>query len=116
VARRCDVELLRTGRQKHSELLIAMLDALLKMRDSGSRIWTASHSAMGRGRSPAVRIACGAAQGLAFGASLPVAGICTLEALVEASGQSRADCGAGCADGRDFTMPRMKNMMAHGWK
>jgi tRNA threonylcarbamoyladenosine biosynthesis protein TsaB len=35
-----------------------------------------------------VRIACGAAQGLAFGANLPVAGVCTLEALAEASGKS----------------------------
>jgi tRNA threonylcarbamoyladenosine biosynthesis protein TsaB len=36
-----------------------------------------------------VRIACGAAQGLAFGANLPVAGICTLQALAEASGKPR---------------------------
>jgi tRNA threonylcarbamoyladenosine biosynthesis protein TsaB len=36
-----------------------------------------------------VRIACGVAQGLALGADLPVAGVCTLLALAQASGRDR---------------------------
>ena len=73
--------------QRHSELLIAMLDGVLQ--DSGFRIQDMDGIAfgMGPGSFTGVRIACGAAQGLAFGANLPVAGICTLQALAEASGK-----------------------------
>jgi len=75
--------------QKHSELLIAMLDGVLQ--DSGFRIQDMDGIAfgMGPGSFTGVRIACGAAQGLAFGAGLPVAGICTLQALAEASGKEK---------------------------
>jgi tRNA threonylcarbamoyladenosine biosynthesis protein TsaB len=94
----CSVALWRDGAvasrselavQKHSELLIAMLDALLK--DAGFRIQDMDGIAFGKGPGSftGVRIACGVAQGLAFGANLPVAGICTLEALAEASGKEK---------------------------
>jgi len=75
--------------QRHSEILIGMVDALLK--DSGFGIRDADGIAfgMGPGSFTGVRIACGATQGLALGANLPVAGVCTLEALAEASGKSR---------------------------
>lgn len=75
--------------QKHSELLMAMLDDVLKQ--AGVKLTQLDGIAfgMGPGSFTGVRIACGAAQGLAFGANLPVAGICTLLALAEASGQPR---------------------------
>lgn len=75
--------------QKHSELLIGMLDALLN--DAGVKLAQVDGIAFGKGPGSftGVRIACGATQGLAFGANLPVADICTLEALAEASGKSR---------------------------
>ncbi len=75
--------------QKHSEMLIAMLDGLLQ--DAGCSMQDMDGIAYGKGPGSftGVRIACGATQGLALGANLPVVGICTLEALAEASGKLR---------------------------
>ena len=75
--------------QKHSEMLMGMLDALL--RGAGVKLAQLDGIAFGKGPGSftGVRIACGAAQGLALGANLPVAGICTLEALAEAAGYPR---------------------------
>jgi len=75
--------------QKHSERLIAMLDELLD--DAGFDIKDMDVIAfgIGPGSFTGVRIACGAAQGLALGADLPLVGICTLEALAESSGSHR---------------------------
>ena len=75
--------------QKHSEVLIEMLEVLLS--EAGIKLSQCDGIAFGKGPGSftGVRIACGTAQGLAFGANLPVAGVCTLEALAEASGKSR---------------------------
>ncbi|HNV87406.1 MAG TPA: tRNA (adenosine(37)-N6)-threonylcarbamoyltransferase complex dimerization subunit type 1 TsaB [Methylotenera sp.] len=51
----------------------------------------------GPGSFTGVRIACGVAQGLGFGANLPVAGINTLMAAAEASGKDRV---IACLDAR----------------
>jgi len=75
--------------QKHSEMLIAMVDAILSETDSKLSQLDGIAFGKGPGSFTGVRIACGAAQGLAFGSNLKVAGICTLEALAEASGHER---------------------------
>ena len=75
--------------QKHSEVLMAMLDAVLQ--DAGFRIQDMDGIAFGKGPGSftGVRIACGVAQGLAFGADVKVVGVCTLEALAQASGRDK---------------------------
>ena len=75
--------------QKHSELLIAMLDGLLN--EAGVKLAQVDGLAFGKGPGSftGVRIACGVAQGLALGANLPVVGVCTLLALAESSGKTR---------------------------
>ncbi len=75
--------------QKHSEVLLAMLDALLK--DAGITMQQVDGIAFGKGPGSftGVRIACGVTQGLALGANLNVVGVCTLQALAEASGKDQ---------------------------
>jgi len=94
----CSVALSQDGRmtsrcelagQRHSELLIAMLDEVLC--EAGVTLAQLDGIAFGAGPGSftGVRIACGAAQGLALGADLPVAGVCTLQALAQASGHGK---------------------------
>jgi len=75
--------------QTHSERLMPMLDDVL--RAAGIKLAQLDGLAFGTGPGSftGVRIACGVVQGLALGAALPVAGICTLLALAEACGQER---------------------------
>ncbi|BCK88181.1 tRNA threonylcarbamoyladenosine biosynthesis protein TsaB [Sideroxyarcus emersonii] len=75
--------------QKHSEILMAMLDALLQ--DAGVGIRQVDGIAFGKGPGSftGVRIACGVAQGLALGADVKVVGVNTLEALAQASGHGK---------------------------
>ena len=75
--------------QRHSELLIEILDSLL--HDAGVKISELDGIAFGAGPGSftGVRIACGVAQGLALGADLPVVGVCTLQALAQAAGHDK---------------------------
>ena len=75
--------------QKHSEILMAMLDEVLKQGGVKLAELDGIAFGMGPGSFTGVRIACGVTQGLTLGADLAVAGICTLQALAEASGQAR---------------------------
>jgi len=75
--------------QKHSEVLMAMVDAVLQ--EAGCKIKDMDGIAFGKGPGSftGVRIACGVTQGLAFGVDVNVVGVCTLQALAEASGKDK---------------------------
>src|SRR6266567_3835611 len=65
--------------QSHSELLLPMLQALLAENNLTMREIDGVAFGAGPGSFTGLRIACGVAQGLAFGAGLSVVGVCTLE-------------------------------------
>lgn len=75
--------------QKHSEVLMAMLDGVLKQADVKLAQLDGIAFGAGPGSFTGVRIACGVAQGLALGANLPVIGICTLQAVAQGSGKDK---------------------------
>jgi tRNA threonylcarbamoyladenosine biosynthesis protein TsaB len=77
---------------RHSELALPMLQRLLK----NSSIEAVAFGA-GPGAFTGLRIACGLAQGLAFGRGLPVIGVSTLEALAQEAGAPRV---VACIDAR----------------
>jgi tRNA threonylcarbamoyladenosine biosynthesis protein TsaB len=83
--------------QRHSELLLPMIDALLRRAGIGVRDLDAIAFGEGPGSFTGLRIACGVTQGLAFGAGVPVVGIGTLLALAQAA---VADATACCLDAR----------------
>ncbi len=68
---------------RHSELILPMLEAL--MAEAGVALTSLDGIAFGQGPGTftGIRIGCGVAQGLAFGADLPVVGIASLLALAE---------------------------------
>ncbi|MGB7814907.1 MAG: tRNA (adenosine(37)-N6)-threonylcarbamoyltransferase complex dimerization subunit type 1 TsaB [Methylotenera sp.] len=83
--------------QTASQLILPQIQALL---DSANIILNDLNGiafGAGPGSFTGVRIACGVAQGLGFGANLPVAGINTLMALAEASGKDKV---IACLDAR----------------
>ena len=71
--------------QRHSELALPLLGELLSQSGLALSAFDAIAFGQGPGSFTGVRIACGIAQGLAFGADLPVVGIPTLLALAAQS-------------------------------
>lgn len=102
----CSVALLHDGKlsfreehagQKHSELILPMIDTLLGASNLELAHLHGIAFGAGPGSFTGLRIACGVAQGLAFGAGLPVVPVGTLLALAEAAGAPRV---VACLDAR----------------
>jgi tRNA threonylcarbamoyladenosine biosynthesis protein TsaB len=87
----------RRAGQRHSQLALPMLHALLEDFGLASRDLQAVAFGAGPGSFTGLRIACGLAQGLALSRGLPVLGVSSLEAVAEASGASRV---VACLDAR----------------
>lgn len=75
--------------QKHSEMLMGMVDAVLHEAACGRHEVDGIAFGKGPGSFTGVRIASGVAQGLALGLQREVVGVCTLLALAQASGKGR---------------------------
>lgn len=83
--------------QAHSAILIGMADGVLA--EGGLRLAMLDGIAYGQGPGSftGLRIACAVAQGLAFPAAIPLAGIGTLHAMALACGTAKVVC---CLDAR----------------
>ena len=83
--------------QAASQLVLPQIQALLDSANIKLSDLDGIAFGAGPGAFTGVRVACGVAQGLGFGANLPVVGVNTLLALAEASGQERV---IACLDAR----------------
>lgn len=83
--------------QTHSQLILPMIGEMLSEADIQLREVDGIAFGAGPGSFTGLRIGCGVAQGLAFGANLPVAGISTLLALAHGSGKDKV---IACLDAR----------------
>jgi tRNA threonylcarbamoyladenosine biosynthesis protein TsaB len=102
----CSVALWRDGEvsslerrapNRHSELVLPMLERLFRQCAFGVDRLEAVAFGAGPGSFTGLRIACGIAQGLAFGRNIPVLGVSTLEALADEAGAPRV---VACLDAR----------------
>jgi tRNA threonylcarbamoyladenosine biosynthesis protein TsaB len=80
-----------------SELILPQIQALLEQAKVKLTDLDGIAFGAGPGAFTGVRIACGVAQGLGFGANIPVVGVNTLLALAEASGEEQV---IACLDAR----------------
>jgi tRNA threonylcarbamoyladenosine biosynthesis protein TsaB len=87
----------RRAINRHSELALPMLDALLQGTGLAAAQLDAVAFGAGPGSFTGLRIACGIAQGLAFARDLPVLGVSAFEAIAEESAAPRV---VACIDAR----------------
>ena len=83
--------------QAASQLVLPQIQALLDIANVQLSDLDGIAFGAGPGAFTGVRVACGVAQGLGFGANIPVVGVNTLMALAQASGQERV---IACLDAR----------------
>jgi len=83
--------------QRHAELILREIDALLARAGLGVSDLDAVAFGAGPGSFTGLRIGCGIAQGIAAARHLPVLGVSTLAALAETAGAPRA---IACLDAR----------------
>ncbi len=100
--------------QKHSEMLMPMLGALLQDAGCGIQDMDGIAFGSGPGSFTGVRIACGVAQGLALGACLPVSDISTLLAMAEGSGHAHVIAALDARMGEIYCAAYEKQ--EEGWK
>ncbi len=87
----------RRAPNRHSELVLPMLEALFQKTKIKYADLQAVAFGAGPGSFTGLRIACGLAQGLALARGLPVIGISTLEAMAE---EANATSVVACIDAR----------------
>lgn len=83
--------------QTHSQIILPQIQTLLDAAGLQLKDLQGIAFGAGPGSFTGVRIAAGVAQGLGFGANLPVVGVCTLLALAEASATNKV---IACLDAR----------------
>ncbi|HEY9397288.1 MAG TPA: tRNA (adenosine(37)-N6)-threonylcarbamoyltransferase complex dimerization subunit type 1 TsaB [Burkholderiales bacterium] len=83
--------------QRHAELILQEVEALLKQADLTARDLDGIVYGEGPGSFTGLRIACGVTQGLALAVGARVLGVGTLAAIAEASGEDRV---IACIDAR----------------
>ncbi|MDA9557014.1 tRNA (adenosine(37)-N6)-threonylcarbamoyltransferase complex dimerization subunit type 1 TsaB [Vibrio sp.] len=96
----CSVALLANGKiyarrevapRDHTKLILPMVDAVLKEAQVTLKSLDALAFGQGPGGFTGVRIGIGIAQGLAFGANLPMIGVSTLEAMAQRAFRQSGD-------------------------
>ncbi|MDO9206255.1 tRNA (adenosine(37)-N6)-threonylcarbamoyltransferase complex dimerization subunit type 1 TsaB [Methylotenera sp.] len=100
--------------QTHSQIILPEIQHLLNQAELQLQDLHGLAFGAGPGSFTGVRIAAGVAQGLGFGANLPVVGVCTLMALAEASGESKVIACLDARMGEVYHAAYVKN--ASGWE